>query len=223
MTVLDHIAEHVHAFSLRALPWAPDVVHETEAGIQKAAAKVEPWLTMHNLTSQTLTAIEFSTQTPASSSPVTHYFNTHDYFAEDSENSSCSTASDGTIERELREGQSPVYGEVFVESDYETDDVESDGATDGSNEEGDVAQPFNEDDFVVSADGSHIVEKSDIADEGRLSFGDAYDDDESDEGNAITEEIDIPVPMHEYSDVSRYVFLQLTPISKRWCLIAMEQ
>ncbi|KAF5700463.1 calcium calmodulin-dependent kinase [Fusarium mundagurra] len=124
--LVDHVAEHVHAFSLRALPWAPDEVHEIEAGIQKAVTKVEPWLTKHNLTSETLTVIESSIPAPVPSSPAPHYFDAHDYFAEDSDNSSCSTVSDGTIERELREGQSPVFREASVESDYKYDEAEPD-------------------------------------------------------------------------------------------------
>ncbi|KAF4946044.1 hypothetical protein FGADI_11481 [Fusarium gaditjirri] len=117
--LVDHVSEHVHEFSLRALPWAPDTVHEIEAGVQKATTKVEPWLTKHNLTSETLTVMESSPPVP--SSPAPNYFDAHDYFAEDSDNSSCSTVSDGTIERELREGQSPVFREASVECDYESD------------------------------------------------------------------------------------------------------
>ncbi|KAJ4024603.1 WD repeat-containing protein 88 [Fusarium irregulare] len=131
IAVLDHIAEHVHAFSLRALPWAPDAVHETEAAVEKAATKVEPWLTKRNFTSKTLTVIESSTTAPAPPLPPTHYFETHDYFAEDSDNSSRSTVSDGTIERELRE-EPPL---LFEDSNNEVDIAEPNDEADESREE----------------------------------------------------------------------------------------
>ena len=212
MAVLDHIAEHVHAFSLRALPWAPDIVHEAEAAVQKAATKVEPWLTEHNLASQTLTVVECSAQTPVSSSPVPDYFDTHDYFAEDSDNSNCSTVSDGTIERGLREEPSPVYGEVYAETDYELDDIKSDGAHDGSQEQDDA------EDLVVSHRGNR-VEKIDISHEARVLF-DTIDDDHEVETSAGAEESDVSQPIDEY--VSRYVFPMVIYERNELCLTSME-
>ncbi|RFN45479.1 calcium/calmodulin-dependent protein kinase [Fusarium flagelliforme] len=200
ISVLDHIAEHVHAFSLRAFPWAPDAEHETDVGIQRAVSKVEPWLTKHNLTSESLTIIESSTTTPVASSPAPHYFDTHDYFAEGSENSSCSTVSDGTIERELRKGQSPVYGEVYVESYYESDEVESDGANDGSQEEDD------EDDLAIALSVKRVPRKLYVANEARgdlVDLEDVDDDDEVVERSAGAEESDVSEPIDDGEYVSR--------------------
>ena len=125
IAVLDHVAEHVHAFSLRALPWAPDADHETVIAAQKAEKKVDPWLTKHNLTSETLMVIDSSTAASAPSSPAPHYFDTHDYFAEDSDNSSCSTVSDRTIERELREEPPPIFEDLNNEDDVAERDGEA--------------------------------------------------------------------------------------------------
>jgi hypothetical protein len=41
--VIDHIAEHVHSFSLRALPWAPDDEDENEQLINHSVRRVREW------------------------------------------------------------------------------------------------------------------------------------------------------------------------------------
>ncbi|KAH0538097.1 hypothetical protein FGG08_005309 [Glutinoglossum americanum] len=41
--LIDHIAEHVHSFSLRALPWAPTVEEENEERINHSVQRVQEW------------------------------------------------------------------------------------------------------------------------------------------------------------------------------------
>lgn len=44
VSLLDHIAEHVHSFALLALPWAPDEVSVEPSVIQEMIGKVSAWL-----------------------------------------------------------------------------------------------------------------------------------------------------------------------------------
>ncbi|RSL76302.1 hypothetical protein CEP51_010085 [Fusarium floridanum] len=72
--LIDHIAEEVHAFSLRSLPWGSD-----------AATQETPPLTK------------------AEKPPLPHYFDTNKYFAENMDGSSSSgTDSNDTMQRELK-------------------------------------------------------------------------------------------------------------------------
>ncbi|RGP78855.1 calcium calmodulin-dependent kinase [Fusarium longipes] len=114
--LLDHIAEHIHTFSLQALPWGPNTVYETQTQIQKAAIKVEHWLTENNLTSETSTTITYLGPTISPPSQ-TDYFDTHEYFAEGPDDDSEATISDGTIERALRDEAHPLF------QDFEEDEV----------------------------------------------------------------------------------------------------
>ena len=41
--LIKHVAEHIHAFALRSLPWAPDKDDHDQATVQKAFLKVEEW------------------------------------------------------------------------------------------------------------------------------------------------------------------------------------
>lgn len=102
--LLDHIAEHVHAFSLRALPWAPNIEHETETQVQRATRKVELWLIKYDLSSETSEILPRSESVRSSLSPLPEYFDTHDYFAEESDSSIGTAVSNGTIAQENRNG-----------------------------------------------------------------------------------------------------------------------
>lgn len=50
---LDHIAKEVHAFSLRALPWADDNGQVTNEKLDRSTAKVRDWLVKSNLSTNT--------------------------------------------------------------------------------------------------------------------------------------------------------------------------
>jgi hypothetical protein len=106
--LIDHIAEDVHAFSLRSLPWAPDdVEHESEERIGNSAAKVQAWLTKHELS---LTATqEIPPLVKAEKPSVPHYFDLNKYFSENGEGDSGSeTDSNDTMKRELKRLQEEV-------------------------------------------------------------------------------------------------------------------
>ncbi|KAJ5243895.1 hypothetical protein N7489_003991 [Penicillium chrysogenum] len=80
--LINHIAEEVHAFSLRALPWPPD---DDEAGGQEQIGQsvkiVQDWLTNWNLThpdAKENPPYPRQQKAPTSS----NYFRSHPYFAE---------------------------------------------------------------------------------------------------------------------------------------------
>lgn len=79
--LLDHIAEHVHSFSLKALPWAPSGKEEDSARMNDSAAKVKLWLG-HQATQD-----EEEEERPRYSrdqevEEIDDYFENNDYFAE---------------------------------------------------------------------------------------------------------------------------------------------
>jgi hypothetical protein len=90
--LLDHVAEHIHEFSLRSLPWAPNRSEENPKTFAYACAKVEQWW-----------AASFPDQEGSGYVPnmpiwqdnqdSNIYFLTHEYFAESSGPSSLATAS----------------------------------------------------------------------------------------------------------------------------------
>jgi len=101
--LIDHVAEHVHAFSLRALPWAPDDKIETHAQLQHGVSKTRDWLTKYKLGSPRENFLPLKI---GESNSISHYFNTNDYFNEHTEGCSNSDlASDDTMTKELKKMQ----------------------------------------------------------------------------------------------------------------------
>jgi hypothetical protein len=98
--LIDHIAEDVHVFSLRSLPWPQDGESESEERIEYCAAKVRAWLTKYDLSVAATRKIPTLVRTEKP--PMEHYFSHNEYFAEGVESSSGSeTDSDDTMKREL--------------------------------------------------------------------------------------------------------------------------
>ncbi|RTE68881.1 hypothetical protein BHE90_016738 [Fusarium euwallaceae] len=97
--LIDHIAEEVHAFSLRSLPWGSDDEHETKGRIEYGAAKVRDWLS--------LAAAQETPPLPKAEKPsLPHYFDINKYFAENVDGSSSSGPdSNDTMQSELKKLQ----------------------------------------------------------------------------------------------------------------------
>ena len=105
--MIDHIAEDVHAFSLRSLPWGPDVKDESKERIEHGAAKVRAWLMKYQLSSAATQEIPplMVTERPS----VPHYFDINEYFAENVESSNGSGSdSNNTRKPELKKLQEEV-------------------------------------------------------------------------------------------------------------------
>ena len=91
--LLDHIAEHIHCFALRPLPWAPDENEENGATSTGVFTKVTGWLTNCDPDEE---SCDYESILPSSHGTVTAqvvppvqvvralnaYFYTHEYFAE---------------------------------------------------------------------------------------------------------------------------------------------
>ncbi|KAH7073372.1 heterokaryon incompatibility protein-domain-containing protein [Paraphoma chrysanthemicola] len=87
--LLEHVAEHIHSFALRSLPWAPDKDDLDRKTFEQAFKKVEDWFAKYN------PEVEGSgyKSTLPSAEPrkiPDPYFLTHEYFAE----SSCASSLD---------------------------------------------------------------------------------------------------------------------------------
>ncbi|PFH61505.1 hypothetical protein XA68_17162 [Ophiocordyceps unilateralis] len=100
--LMDHIAEHVHEFSLRSLPWgADDCCHANKEQIEHSTVKVTDWLAEYEISAAT-EDIPPLVEPEKPSDP--HYFELNEYFAESAIGSDgAETDSDGTIKRELEE------------------------------------------------------------------------------------------------------------------------
>jgi len=99
--LLDHVAEHIHGFALRSLPWAPNGHEEMQARSTSTIAmeRMNKWLTdcdaklknsspegtMPTLPKEPDSRVELSTQVYEA---YDVYFDTHDYFAESLKGSS---------------------------------------------------------------------------------------------------------------------------------------
>jgi len=131
--LVNHIAEHVHAFSLRSLPWAPgDDEHKDDKRIEYSAAKVQEWLEKYELSMESTQEIPPLVKTEKPSVP--HYFDLNEYFAENTESSSDSgSVSNDTMKRELeklREDVSLVHiGSSDVSTPIEEDIVSTQPST----------------------------------------------------------------------------------------------
>jgi hypothetical protein len=113
--LLDHIAEHVHSFSLRSLPWAPTEKDEDSARINDSVARVRAWFAGWP------TQYEGDENRPRHSREQTvdetdDYFENNDYFAESlGQQSAGPDFSALSEERDLRgmAGDEPL---VFLET-----------------------------------------------------------------------------------------------------------
>jgi hypothetical protein len=107
--LINHIAEEVHAFSLRALPWPPD---DDEAGSEEwgsdAMQTVQDWLMRWDLTYPDATERPPYNRQQKTHDP-SHYFRSHPYFAENcGDDSSSRGDSDDSAASHLRSLQSEV-------------------------------------------------------------------------------------------------------------------
>jgi hypothetical protein len=94
-TSLDHIAEHIHSFSLRSLPWGADTDEPSRAVLNHAARIVGTWLERPD--------ISFQNQMPVlATASQYHYFNAHEYFGDDADRSHKTTCSKDTIASALQ-------------------------------------------------------------------------------------------------------------------------
>lgn len=95
--LIDHIAEEVHVFSLRSLPWGPDDEDYGKVRFDSATAKVRGWLEL-----ELDDVPEASTIPEAEKRLPNHYFHRNEYFAASMESSDGSGIdSDDTMKREL--------------------------------------------------------------------------------------------------------------------------
>ncbi|KAK8059236.1 WD repeat-containing protein 88 [Apiospora saccharicola] len=89
-TTFDHIAEHIHSFSLLSLPWAPDDDSEHQSSNHRSVAIVEAWLSDS-------TPIDLRTipESLKHQSRGTEYFHQNDYFGEGATGSNGSSEGTG--------------------------------------------------------------------------------------------------------------------------------
>jgi len=85
--LLEHVAEHIHAFALRSLPWAPDKDEDDRATFEKAFAKVEDWFAKINPEAEG-SGYKSSLPVIGADGKRDDYFHAHEYFAESSRASS---------------------------------------------------------------------------------------------------------------------------------------
>ncbi|KAF1828138.1 hypothetical protein BDW02DRAFT_603717, partial [Decorospora gaudefroyi] len=85
--LLEHVAEHIHSFALRSLPWAPDKNEENQATFKHAFEKVEEWFAKCYPDAETF-GYKPSPRAMESKKDPDDYFHTHEYFAESSRESS---------------------------------------------------------------------------------------------------------------------------------------
>ncbi|PNP40737.1 hypothetical protein THARTR1_11239 [Trichoderma harzianum] len=95
--LIDHIAEEVHVFSLRSLPWGPDDEDYDKVRFDSATAKVRGWLELE------LDDVPEASIIPEAEKRLpNHYFHRNEYFAASMESSDGSGIdSDDTMKREL--------------------------------------------------------------------------------------------------------------------------
>jgi hypothetical protein len=120
--LLDHVAEHVHSFSLRSLPWAPRKQGEIMRSFKSSVEKVETWFSgwpteERGCEHQPILRIDHTVE------KVDNYFGENEYFAESSGCSSLAptdfTASDQDLEGmpSLTDSPGGKSGSVSVESE----------------------------------------------------------------------------------------------------------
>ena len=85
--LLEHVAEHIHSFALRSLPWAPDKNEDDRATIEHSFEKVEGWFAKCHPGAETFGYKLNSLAIGCQKDPAI-YFHTHEYFAESSRASS---------------------------------------------------------------------------------------------------------------------------------------
>lgn len=85
--LLDHVAEHVHSFSLRSLPWATDINEGHKANFDSSIEKVRDWF--NGWPTQEKGEEYYPVSDTGHSVPDSdNYFRQNNYFADDSEHSS---------------------------------------------------------------------------------------------------------------------------------------
>ncbi|KAJ9151784.1 putative transcription factor Zn, C2H2 protein [Pleurostoma richardsiae] len=112
-SLIDHIANCVHAFSLRALPWAPDASEESAEFIIASVARAQNWLITSFGMEEADEVILQRTEHMARPEQPSHYFWDNPYFEEGTGASSADDVRSLTsIERELEklkaENESPL-------------------------------------------------------------------------------------------------------------------
>jgi hypothetical protein len=92
--LIDHVAEHIHSFALRSLPWAPDKIDYSQGTFKSSIEKVETWFSACNPGAETFEHTP-TLQTQGSHSNRDNYFDKHEYFAESSKASSDAATPSG--------------------------------------------------------------------------------------------------------------------------------
>jgi len=85
--LLEHVAEHIHSFALRSLPWAPDKDDHDRITFERAFEKVEDWFAACNPDAE---SSDYKSTLPSAkpTKDLDQYFLTHEYFGESSRASS---------------------------------------------------------------------------------------------------------------------------------------
>lgn len=85
--LLEHVAEHIHSFALRSLPWAPDKDDHDRNTFERAFEKVEDWFAKCNPDAE---SSGYKSKLPSAElrENADNYFLTHEYFGESSRASS---------------------------------------------------------------------------------------------------------------------------------------
>ena len=81
--LLEHVAEHIHSFALRSLPWAPDRIDYNPGTFETSIEEVELWFSRCNPGAETF-GYKPTLKTGESDRSQDNYFYTHEYFAESS-------------------------------------------------------------------------------------------------------------------------------------------
>ncbi|UNI20028.1 WD repeat-containing protein 88, variant 2 [Purpureocillium takamizusanense] len=143
--LLDHIAKEVHAFSLRALPWADDNGQENDERIEQSSEKVHDWLVRSELTR----TLELERPSLEKKTYASNYFPPNPYFGDGSGASSSSNLdSVASREAELQkwtteEGPLEFGGSTNSDSEANHDDDDDDDVPTMTDDEHDA--PFRDD------------------------------------------------------------------------------
>jgi hypothetical protein len=120
---LDHIAEHIHSFSLLSLPWAPDAPVVASHVVAEASSKVVPWLGLKNHPVAGPDSTDAAVAQNSTTDETSLYFQTEDYFAEnDSMRSSSSISASTDTDRDLA-GFDVTGPLVFSDQDSDKNDI----------------------------------------------------------------------------------------------------
>lgn len=121
--IMDHVADHVHAFSLLALPWRPDDADEFDHARNKySVTKVQSWLSQDGPESAEVEDNQGDKimTPPPRRTTQNHYFHSHEYFEESlgNSNSSSQAKSESSAARELEQMRQDASLEFDDDTEY---------------------------------------------------------------------------------------------------------